>query len=100
MTQSEFIDYVAETRGETITDVAYFLSIFLDAIIEKVASGEEVRLYGFGQFKQRHKRAYTGTNPKTQEPMEIEACSMPVFQAGAEFKRAVKVGKKPRNSGA
>lgn len=100
MNQSDFVSYVAETRGETIADVTYFLSIFLDAIIEKVASGEEVKFYGFGRFKQKHKRAYTGTNPKTQEPMEIEACSMPVFQAGAEFKRAVKVGKKPRNSGA
>ena len=50
---------------------------------------EEVRLVGFGTFATADRKAGTGRNPRTGEPMEIEASTTVRFKAGKGLKDAV-----------
>ncbi len=63
-------------------------SIF-EAISGALKSGDEVRLVGFGTFSVAKRKASTGRNPRTGEPMKIKASSQPKFKAGKGLKDAV-----------
>ena len=58
----------------------------MDTIIKHVALGERVTLVGFGGFETRQRRARTGRNPKTNEPLIIPAKKVVGFSSGKEFK--------------
>jgi DNA-binding protein HU-beta len=51
--------------------------------------GDEVRLVGFGTFSVNQRKASTGRNPRTGEPMKIGASSQPKFKPGKSLKEAV-----------
>jgi DNA-binding protein HU-beta len=44
--------------------------------------GDEVRLVGFGNFSCSRRKASTGRNPRTGEPMQIKESTQPKFKAG------------------
>ena len=65
----------------------------VEAVFESVSGalkkGDEVRLVGFGTFSVSKRKASTGRNPRTGEPMKIKASSQPKFKAGKALKDAV-----------
>lgn len=61
---------------------------FFDFIKEALASGEAVKLSGFGNFILREKSARPGRNPKTGEAAEICARKVVIFRAGPKLKSA------------
>ena len=46
-------------------------------------------LHGFGNFSVTRRKASTGRNPRTGEPMQIAASSQPKFRPGKVLKDAV-----------
>jgi DNA-binding protein HU-beta len=48
-----------------------------------------VRLVGFGNFSVTRRKASTGRNPRTGEPMQIKASAQPKFRPGKSLKDAV-----------
>jgi DNA-binding protein HU-beta len=54
-----------------------------------LSKGDEVRLVGFGTFSVAKRKASTGRNPRTGEPMAIKASTQPKFKAGKGLKDAV-----------
>lgn len=89
MTKTELISAVAEKSGFTKKDADKAVNSVLDAITEALASGDKVSLVGFGMFEVRERAARKGHNPRTKEPMDIPASSLPVFKAGKSLKKAV-----------
>ena len=69
------------------------LSTILDGIIEtiktNVASGEKIALAGFGTFEAVERAARECKNPRTGEPVHVEASKAPKFKAGKAFKDVV-----------
>ena len=55
-----------------------------------VKADDKIQLIGFGTFEARKREARTGTNPQTNEKVQIPACKVPVFKAGKAFKDLVK----------
>ena len=47
----------------------------LEVITSTLKRGDEVRLVGFGNFSVTRRKASTGRNPRTGEPMQIKATS-------------------------
>ena len=45
-----------------------------------------MRLVGFGTFSLSKRKASTGRNPRTGEPMSIKASTQPKFKAGKVLK--------------
>jgi DNA-binding protein HU-beta len=60
-----------------------------DAIGSALKRGDEVRLVGFGTFSCSKRKASTGRNPRTGEPMQIKESTQPKFKAGKGLKDSV-----------
>jgi nucleoid DNA-binding protein len=61
----------------------------VEVITSALKRGDEVRLVGFGNFSVTRRKASTGRNPRTGEPMQIKASSQPKFRPGKILKDAV-----------
>ena len=48
--------------------------------------GRQGQLVGFGGFETKAREARMGRNPKTKEPIEIPATTVPVFKPGKALK--------------
>ena len=55
-----------------------------------LAQGKAIRLSGFGTFETRRRAARPGRNPRTGEPLMIEAARLPAFRAGRALKDRVR----------
>jgi len=82
-------DITAKTKGYSRKQVSEIVNAVFDAIKEKVQSGQNVTLTGFGTFRRSERAARTGTNIRTRERIQIPAQSSVRFTPGSEFKAAV-----------
>ena len=89
MTKAELIAAVADKAGLTKADAEKAVLAVTESITETLAAGEPVSLVGFGAFRPKHRAARKGRNPKTGEPMMIEASNSVRFSVGAALKKAV-----------
>ncbi|MBL8191461.1 MAG: HU family DNA-binding protein, partial [Acidobacteria bacterium] len=58
-------------------------------IIQALNSGDKIELRGFGSFRVRKRDARRGRNPKTGEPVDIPAKTVPYFKPGKELKELI-----------
>ncbi|MCH7807050.1 MAG: HU family DNA-binding protein [Proteobacteria bacterium] len=89
MNKNDLIDQIASSAGLSKADAGNALDAVLDSISGALAGGGEVRLVGFGTFSVGHRKATTGRNPRTGEPIDIPASNRPKFKAGKALKEAV-----------
>ena len=89
MNKNDLIGAVAEASGLTRTQASQAVEGVFDSITGALKKGDEVRLVGFGTFSVAKRKASTGRNPRTGEPMKIKASSQPKFKAGKGLKDAV-----------
>jgi len=89
MNKNELIGAVADASGLTRNDATKAVEGVFDAITAALKAGDEVRLVGFGTFSVAKRKASTGRNPRTGEPLAIAASAQPKFKAGKGLKDAV-----------
>ncbi len=89
MNKQELIATVADASGLVRSDAARAVEAVFDAISTSLKKGDEVRLVGFGTFSVSKRKASTGRNPRTGEPMTIKASTQPKFKAGKILKDSV-----------
>lgn len=89
MNKSELIDLIAADADLTKVAAGRALDAAIAGITKAVANGDNVALIGFGTFKSAERAAREGKNPKTGEPLQIAAATVPKFTPGAAFKAAV-----------
>jgi nucleoid DNA-binding protein len=92
-------DVTASTQGFSRRQVAEIVDAALKAITDKVRTGQNVTLTGFGTFRRTERAARSGTNIRTREPITIPAGSSVRFTPGSELKAAVSDRSSPRRSG-
>lgn len=81
---------VADKAQVTPKEAERIIRILFDMITGEVAAGEKVTVSGFGTFERRTRKATIARNPKTGEPMPIEAQNVATFRAGSGLKEAVR----------
>ena len=59
----------------------------LSNIKDKLASGDNVLISGFGEFRVKHKKARIGRNPKTKEEFEISERKVVTFHPSKVFRK-------------
>ncbi|HEV2567674.1 HU family DNA-binding protein [Sphingomonas sp.] len=91
MNKQELIGTVADNAGLSRGDAAKAVEAVFDTISTALKRGDEVRLVGFGTFTVSRRKASTGRNPRTGEPMSIKESSQPKFKAGKGLKDACNV---------
>jgi DNA-binding protein HU-beta len=89
MNKQELIASVAERTGLSRSDASNAVESVFSTVSGALKKGDEVRLVGFGTFSVSKRKASTGRNPRTGEPMTIKASSQPKFKAGKSLKDAV-----------
>ena len=87
--RGEMVDIVAAQTNLTKTQAEGAIRAFESAIMRTLSGGGEVRLNGFGSFKVTHRAARVGRNPRTGEPADVAARSVPRFVPSAAFKASV-----------
>ncbi len=89
MNKQDLISSVADASGITKADASKAVEAVFESITSALKKGDEVRLVGFGTFSVSKRKASTGRNPRTGEPMQIKASAQPKFKAGKVLKDAV-----------
>ena len=89
MTKQELVEKIADNAGVTQKQAYLVLDAAIDAIVDSVAAGEQVKLTGFGIFEVKKREGHIGRNPKTLEVINIAPSAVPVFRPGKPFKRKV-----------
>ncbi len=88
MNKAELVDAVQRLLGGETTKRAAGDAV--DAVLQAIARGVmkdgTVQIIGFGTFKVTERAARTGRNPKTKEPMKIDASRTVRFVPSAAFK--------------
>jgi DNA-binding protein HU-beta len=77
MNKQELIGSVADAAGLSKGDATRAVEAVFDSVSNALKKGDEVRLVGFGTFSVSKRKASTGRNPRTGEPMKIKASSQP-----------------------
>jgi integration host factor subunit alpha len=82
------IEGMSRREAKRLTDLV------LEEMAATLASGESLKLHDFGSFLVRTKRERAGRNPRTGEPVPIEARRVITFKASPNMKAAIN-GKLP-----
>ena len=83
MTKSELIARLAEQNPSLYhRDLEQLVNTVFETITTALEDGDRVELRGFGAFSVREREARIGRNPRTGEPVNVEAKRMPFFKMG------------------
>lgn len=80
------MDVNARASGELV-------EAFFELIQERLCSGEDVKLSGFGHFEVRKKAGRLGRNPRTGEAAPISPRRVVTFSAGPTLKKRLATGR-------
>lgn len=89
MNKKELAAAVAEIRNTTKKDATEVVEVIIDTMLNTLANGEDVELFGFGKFKLSTRKAYTARNPQTGEPIDVPEKRVVTFKAAKSLKEAV-----------
>lgn len=96
MIKSELVAKLAEANPHLYQrDVERIVSTVFEEITSALAGGNRVELRGFGAFSVKHRPERTGRNPRTGEPVQVDAKSVPFFKAGKELRDRLNDGYVP-----
>ena len=90
MNKVELVTAIAKKTSLSKAKATEALNSALEAIKGSLKKGQRVQLIGFGTFVVRQRKARQGRNPRTGETIQIKARKVPAFQAGSEFKNALR----------
>jgi DNA-binding protein HU-beta len=90
MNKSELVARISELSDLTKKDAEVALNSTILAIQEALVKGEKVILTGFGTFEVKERKARSGHDPRTKQPIEIPALKAPTFKAGKVLKDSVR----------
>ncbi len=89
MNKSELIEAIAAQADLPKAAAGRALDAMIDSVTEELKKGEQVVLVGFGTFAVKERAARTGRNPRTGDPIQIAAATIPSFKPGKALKDAV-----------
>lgn len=98
MNKKELAAAVSQRTGCSGRASLVLIDVVFDIIGEQLASGQSVKLVGFGRFDMQYRAARTGRNPRTKEAVEIPGRFVPHFTPGKALlentARALKPGRR------
>ena len=92
VTRTHLRDAIHRETGLPLREAAEFVDAVLEAVAERLAAGEPVKLSGFGVFGLREKEARMGRNPGTGETVLIPRRRVVTFRASKVLKRRTAEG--------
>ena len=89
MNKRMLISEISRETGVNRDEAGLVVETVLKQIGHVIARGEEVRLVGFGAFSLGRRKASSGRNPRTGEPINVASVPQAKFRAGRNLKERV-----------
>lgn len=89
MNKSELILVLAKELDMPAPTASSILETILETMTETMVSGDDIEIRGFGSFKVKTYKPYTGRNPKSGLKIEVSPKKLPYFKVGKELKERV-----------
>lgn len=89
MTKSDLIEKLSEQGKLSKKQAETIVAHVFDAMMEAMKAGDRIEIRGFGSFKVKSYKPYTGRNPKTGEKVQVRSKKLPFFKVGKELKEMV-----------
>ncbi|MCC5794175.1 MAG: integration host factor subunit alpha [Chromatiales bacterium] len=89
LTKAEMAESLFNEVGLNKREARELVEMFFEDLRAALASGEQVKLSGFGNFDLRDKNQRPGRNPKTGEEIPITARRVVTFRPGQKLKARV-----------
>tara|TARA_B100001971_G_C17703879_1_gene293081 strand:- start:106 stop:399 length:294 start_codon:yes stop_codon:yes gene_type:complete len=89
LTRADLADSIYEEVGLSRHESAELVESIIEEICSTLATGENVKISGFGSFSVRQKGERIGRNPKTGEEIPIKPRKVLVFKASHVLKDAM-----------
>jgi DNA-binding protein HU-beta len=90
MTKADLIESIAAKLDLPKGQAERAVQLVFEDIVQALRSGDKVNISGFGTFAVSERKARTGRNPKTGEPIDIPASKSAKFKPGKSFKDELK----------
>jgi len=92
MIRSELVQKLCDDHPDlTAKEVDRVVTAFFDSVIGQLQQGGRVELRGFGAFSTRARDARRGRNPRTGEPVDVDAKRVPYFKPGKEMRERLNI---------
>lgn len=86
MTKKDLIRKIQERlRDCPARDAAVAVNIIFNTMTQALKKGERIDVRGFGNFTVRSRRARKARNPRSGDPVQVEARRTPFFRVGKEL---------------
>lgn len=92
ITKKDIVESISQRTGLTQVDTKVIVECFLDSIARALTDGNNIEIRGFGRFKVRSRKARIARNPRTGEPVDVQAGIKPVFEASKELRKFLNDG--------
>ena len=89
LTKAKMAEMLHEEIGINKREAKEIVELFFESIKEGLATGDPVKLSGFGNFLLRDKPPRPGRNPKTGEEIPISARRVVTFRPGQKLKQRI-----------
>ena len=92
LTKAALADLLYDNISLNKREAKDMVDALFDIVTERLVSGDDVKITGFGNFQIRSKSSRPGRNPRTGEPVAIEARRVVTFHASPKLKDQVQLG--------
>jgi integration host factor subunit alpha len=89
MTKNDLAEAVRNKCNYSKREADETVEAVLDILKDTLASGEDVKIYGFGKFSVQRKNDRLGRNPQTGEPLTITARTILTFKPSILLKQEI-----------
>lgn len=89
ITKKELVNRIADRTGQTKVVVKDIVQMFLDEIIEELATGNRLEFREFGVFEVRDRAARRAQNPRTLKKVAVPAKKVVKFKVGRSMREKV-----------
>jgi len=93
--KTEITNVVAERTDVAAGTVQRVINATFDAIAEQLAKGNNVTMRGFGTWRTKVLAPRTGRDPRTGEPLEIQARTRIAFKPGSALREQTETSIEP-----
>ena len=89
LTKAQLAELLFDQIGLNKRESKDMIDSFFDLVTDSLVEGTDVKISGFGNFQIRTKAPRPGRNPRTGEPVAIEARRVVTFHASPKLKDLV-----------
>jgi DNA-binding protein HU-beta len=90
MTKAEIVEKMAKDAGISKVAASAALNSFMDGVTKALKKKDgKVTLVGFGTFAKVRRKARTGRNPQTGDPIKIKARNVVKFKPGKMLRESI-----------